>query len=84
MSAGNRHGPGADPLPEAEELRRVIPVIERLAARVAVPISIDTYKASVGRAAVAAGATIINDISGLLYDAELGAGGRGKPARRSC
>jgi len=69
---GESTRPGADPLPEAEELRRVIPVIERLASRVAVPISIDTYKASVGRAAVAAGASIVNDISGLQYDAELG------------
>jgi dihydropteroate synthase len=65
---GESTRPGADPVPEAEELRRVIPVIERLAARVDVTISIDTYKSQVGRAAVAAGATIINDISGLLYD----------------
>lgn len=65
---GESTRPGADPLPEAEELKRVIPVIERLGSRVDVPISIDTYKSSVGRAAVAAGATIINDISGLLYD----------------
>lgn len=69
---GESTRPGADPLPEAEELRRVIPVIERLTSRVDVPISIDTYKSSVGRAAVAAGATIINDISGLLYDPLLG------------
>jgi len=65
---GESTRPGADALPEADELRRVIPVIERLATRVDVPISIDTYKSAVGRAAVAAGATIINDISGLLYD----------------
>jgi dihydropteroate synthase len=69
---GESTRPGADPLPETEELRRVIPVIERLAARVTIPISIDTYKASVARQAVAAGAAIINDISGLQYDAELG------------
>jgi dihydropteroate synthase len=69
---GESTRPGAEALPEGEELRRVIPVIERLAARVDVPISIDTYKSSVGRAAVAAGATIINDISGLLYDPLLG------------
>lgn len=69
---GESTRPGADALPEAEELRRVIPVIERLAARVDVPISIDSYKSSVGRAAMAAGATIINDISGLLYDPALG------------
>ena len=69
---GESTRPGADPLPEEEELRRVIPVIERLASRVSVPISIDTYKASVARAAVGAGASIINDISGLQYDAALG------------
>ena len=69
---GESTRPGADALPETEELRRVIPVIERLASRVDVPISIDTYKSPVGRAAVAAGATIINDISGLLYDPLLG------------
>jgi dihydropteroate synthase len=68
---GESTRPGADALPEAEELRRVIPVIERLALRVDVPISIDTYKSPVGRAAIAAGATILNDISGLLYDPRL-------------
>ena len=50
---GESTRPGADALPEAEELRRVLPVIERLAGRADVPISIDTYKASVARAAVA-------------------------------
>lgn len=69
---GESTRPGADPLPEAEELRRVIPVVEQLASRVAVPLSVDTYKASVARAAVAAGASIVNDISGLQYDAALG------------
>ena len=69
---GESTRPGAEPLPGAEELRRVLPVVERLAARVDVPISIDTYKASVARAAIAAGATIINDISGLQYEPELG------------
>ena len=69
---GESTRPGADPLPERDELRRVIPVIERLAARVTVPISIDTYKARVATQAVAAGASIVNDISGLQYDGELG------------
>jgi dihydropteroate synthase len=64
---------GAAQVGAAEEMRRVLPVIERLSARVGVPLSIDTYKATVAREAVAAGATIVNDISGLLYDAELGA-----------
>jgi dihydropteroate synthase len=59
-------------LPADEELARVIPVIEGLAARVAVPISIDTYKASVAGAAVKAGADIVNDVSGLRYEAALG------------
>jgi dihydropteroate synthase len=68
---GESTRPGAEPLPADEELRRVVPVIERLASQVAVPISIDTYKAGVARAAVAAGASIINDISGLLYDEDL-------------
>jgi dihydropteroate synthase len=68
---GESTRPGAEPLPEAEELRRVLPVIERLASRVDVPVSIDTYKASVARAAVSAGAAIINAISGLLYEPEL-------------
>jgi dihydropteroate synthase len=57
---------------EAEELRRVLPVVERLAARLSIPVSIDTYKARVARAAVAAGAAIVNDISGLQYEPALG------------
>jgi dihydropteroate synthase len=68
---GESTRPGADPLPGDEELRRVLPVVERLASRVDVPISIDTYKASVATAAVAAGASVINDISGLQYDPDL-------------
>ena len=62
---GESTRPGADPVPLEEELRRVVPVIEQLAARTAVPISIDTFKPEVMRAAVAAGAGIINDIQGL-------------------
>ena len=69
---GESTRPGADPVSEAEELARVIPVIERLRGRLRVPISIDTYKAAVARAAVAAGASIVNDISGLGYDPKLG------------
>ena len=69
---GESTRPGAERLPEDEELRRVIPVVERLAARIAAPISIDTYKARVARDAVAAGAAIVNDISGLQYDPALG------------
>jgi len=69
---GESTRPGAEAVPADEERRRVLPVIERLAVRVGIPISIDTYKASVARDALAAGATIVNDISGLLYDPDLG------------
>ncbi len=69
---GESTRPGAEPVPAGEELRRVRPVIERLAAQARVPISIDTYKAVVAREAVASGATIVNDISGLQYDEQLG------------
>jgi dihydropteroate synthase len=69
---GESTRPGAPALDEAEEKRRVLPVIEALAARVAVPISIDTYKARVADLALQAGATIVNDISGLRYEPELG------------
>jgi dihydropteroate synthase len=69
---GESTRPGAARLPQKEELRRVLPVVERLATRVHIPISIDTYKARVAREALDRGATIINDISGLLYDPALG------------
>ena len=68
---GESSRPGADPVPEAEELRRVIPVIEQLSKRIPQPISIDTVKPAVARAALAAGASIINDISGLQNGTEL-------------
>jgi dihydropteroate synthase len=69
---GESTRPGAEPVPADEELRRVLPVLERLAADTSVPLSIDTYKAAVAREAVARGATIVNDISGLQYDPDLG------------
>ncbi|MFL6280750.1 MAG: dihydropteroate synthase, partial [Vicinamibacterales bacterium] len=69
---GESTRPGADPLPEDEELRRVLPVLERLAAETDAPISIDTYKANVAREAIARGAVIINDVSGLQYEPALG------------
>jgi dihydropteroate synthase len=71
---GESTRPGATPVPEAEELSRVLPVIEALAGETR--ISIDTRKAAVARAAVAAGATIINDVSAQLWSvaAETGAG----------
>lgn len=65
---GESTRPGADPVPLDEELRRVIPVIEQLAAKTDVPISIDTFKAEVARQALRAGARIVNDISGLQFD----------------
>jgi dihydropteroate synthase len=65
---GESTRPFAPPVDELEELRRVIPVIERLAGRLRVPISIDTYKSSVARAAIAAGAEIVNDVSGCTFD----------------
>jgi dihydropteroate synthase len=70
---GESTRPGAQPLDEREERRRVLPVIEGLVSRVSVPISVDTYKAATADAAFAAGAAIVNDISGLRYDPELGA-----------
>jgi dihydropteroate synthase len=68
---GESTRPGAKPISEAEELRRVVPVIEGLTAKGAMPISIDTTKAVVARAALEAGAQIVNDISGLRFDEQL-------------
>jgi dihydropteroate synthase len=68
---GESTRPGAAIVDEVEERRRVIPVIEGLAGRVTVPISVDTYKAATADAALAAGASLVNDISGLRYEAEL-------------
>ncbi len=65
---GESSRPYAEPVGEAEELRRVLPVIEQLAARTNVPISIDTQKAPVARAALEAGADIVNDIAANRTD----------------
>jgi dihydropteroate synthase len=70
---GESTRPGAAALAEDEERRRVLPVVEALAGRIAVPLSVDTYKASVADAALSAGAAIVNDISGLRYEPELSA-----------
>ena len=59
---GESTRPGAEPVAEAEELRRVMPVIEKLAAKTPVALSIDTRKPAVARAALAAGASIVNDV----------------------
>ncbi|AWH24967.1 dihydropteroate synthase [Stenotrophomonas sp. YAU14D1_LEIMI4_1] len=68
---GESTRPGAAPVSIDEELQRVVPVIEQLAARTQVPISIDTFKPEVMRAAVAAGAGMINDIYGLRQEGAL-------------
>jgi dihydropteroate synthase len=68
---GESTRPGAMPIPVAEEIRRVVPVIEGLVRSTEVPISIDTSKAEVARAALKAGATIINDVWGFRLDPEL-------------
>ena len=70
---GESTRPGAAEVEVEEELRRVVPVIERLAAQVAVPISIDTSKPEVMRAAVQAGAGMINDVCGLRREGALDA-----------
>ena len=78
---GDSSRPGAAPVSEAAELARVLPVVERLAGRVSAPLSIDTTKPAVARAALAAGAAIINDVAARRAEdalwrvvAEFGAG----------
>ncbi len=61
---GESTRPGAEPVAADEELRRVIPVIEKLRAQIDIPISIDTSKTEVARAAIQAGASIVNDVTG--------------------
>jgi dihydropteroate synthase len=68
---GESTRPGAGAVSEDEELSRVVPVIAALASRLRIPISIDTTKAAVARAAVDAGAVIVNDVSGLRRDPAL-------------
>jgi len=68
---GESTRPGAEPVPLDEELRRVLPVVEGLAGA-GVPLSVDTYKAAVAAEAIARGAVLVNDVSGLQYDPELG------------
>ncbi|MBI2371145.1 MAG: dihydropteroate synthase [Deltaproteobacteria bacterium] len=68
---GESTRPGARPIPAEEELRRVLPVVEGLARRLSIPLSIDTYKARVAEQAIAMGASMVNDISGLQFDAAL-------------
>jgi dihydropteroate synthase len=63
--------PGSQRIPEAEELRRLIPLLKRLRGRLAIPISVDTYKSGVAEKAMEHGAEIINDPSGILLDLQL-------------
>ena len=66
---GESTRPGSSPVRADVEIRRVVPVIEQLAGKFDLPISIDTHKAGVAAAAIDAGAEIVNDISGLRWDA---------------
>jgi len=70
---GESTRPFSDPVSTQEEIERVVPVIEKLAARVSIPISIDTTKAEVARRALDAGASIINDVSALRLDSAMAA-----------
>lgn len=68
---GESTRPGSEPVPLQEEIDRTIPVIEEISKKIKVPVSIDTYKAEVARRALDAGASIVNDISGLRFDPEM-------------
>ena len=68
---GESTRPGAAPVPADEELRRVVPVVARLATTTTVPISVDTTKAAVARAALDAGATVVNDVSAGRLDPDI-------------
>jgi dihydropteroate synthase len=69
---GESTRPFSDPVSADEEIERVIPVIEKLADQVTIPISIDTMKAEVARRAIDAGASMINDVSALRFDPAMG------------
>ncbi len=69
---GESTRPGAPEVSAEEEIRRVVPVVEALAGRLPVPVSIDTSKAAVARAAIDAGAAIVNDVTALTCDPEMG------------
>lgn len=68
---GESTRPGADPVSAEEEIRRVVPVIEALASKIDIPISVDTMKAGVARAALDAGAQIVNDVSAGRFDPDI-------------
>jgi len=68
---GESSRPGSQPVTADEEIRRVVPVIKRVSREVSIPVSVDTTKSIVAREALRAGALIVNDISGLRYDAAM-------------
>jgi dihydropteroate synthase len=70
---GQSTRPGFDPISAEEEIRRTVPVVERLARELDVPISIDTYKAEVARAALGAGAAMVNDVHGFRRQPDIAA-----------
>jgi len=70
---GESTRPGSVPVSADQEAARVLPVIGELRSRLRIPISVDTYKSSVADAALRAGAAMVNDVSGLLYDSHLAA-----------
>jgi len=77
---GESTRPGAEPVEIEEEIRRVVPVIKHLAVHISIPISIDTYHSETAAAALDSGASIINDISGMTFDAEM----KSLAAERQC
>lgn len=68
---GESTRPGSESVAVEEEIRRTIPVIEALSGKISAAISIDTYKSAVARRALDAGASIVNDISGLRFDPDM-------------
>lgn len=68
---GESTRPGSPRISEEEELSRVLPVVQRLAPLLSIPISIDTYKAKVAYACIKAGASIVNDISAMEFDPDM-------------
>jgi dihydropteroate synthase len=68
---GESTRPGSEPVSIEEEIKRVVPVIDALAKKVSVPISIDTYKPQVAEAALQSGAEIVNDVSAMTFDSKM-------------
>ena len=69
---GESTRPGYQQISDEEEIERVAPVVEAMKSRFDIPVSVDTYKSQVAKAAIAAGADMINDIWGLKYDPDMG------------